>query len=223
MSVKPTTRCVIFDMDGVLLDTEPIYTRATQSVVGRFGKSFDWSLKANMIGRSSARSAEYLVGALQLPITAETYLAQRHPLLLEGFAHAPAMPGARDLVVQLAERGVPLALATSSDRELFDVKSAAHDWFDRFGVVICGDDPRIGALKPAPDIFLLAAAELGLPAEAALVFEDSPAGVTAARAAGMRVIALPAPELDRALVRDAERILDSLDSIRVQDLSLLFP
>ena len=207
-------------MDGVLLDTEPIYTSATQSIVGRYGKTFDWSLKANMIGRSSALSAQYLIEALDLPISAAEYLSQRHPLLLEGFARAPVIPGAQALVQRLSTAGIPLALATSSDRELFEIKSASHAWFDRFDAVICGDDERIGALKPAPDIFLLAAEQLGHPAATALVFEDSPAGVAAARAAGMRVFALPAPQLDRSLVSEAERVLDTLEGLPLAELKL---
>jgi len=71
-------RSVIFDVDGLLLDTEIVYTRVTQKIVSRFGKTFDWSIKANMIGRAEAESARYLVQALDLPITPDEYLAERY-------------------------------------------------------------------------------------------------------------------------------------------------
>ena len=88
MSVGDVTH-VVFDMDGVLLDTERLYTQATQAIVGRWGKTFDWSIKANMIGRPSRDSARYLVQALDLPITAEEYMSERNELLRQSF---PAVP-----------------------------------------------------------------------------------------------------------------------------------
>ena len=75
----------IFDMDGLLLDTENIYTEITQKIVGQYGKTYDWSIKGNMIGRPQLDSARYLVEALSLPITAEQYLDQRNGLLREAF------------------------------------------------------------------------------------------------------------------------------------------
>src|SRR6185295_15326549 len=74
-------RYVIFDLDGVLLDTERFYTEVTQAIVGRWGKTFDWSVKGNMIGRPARDSARYLVETLQLPITADEYLRERAAML----------------------------------------------------------------------------------------------------------------------------------------------
>jgi pseudouridine-5'-monophosphatase len=101
-----------------------------------------------------------------------------------------------------------MAVATSSERTLYDLKTASHAWFDAFDAVVCGDDPRVLARKPAPDIFLVAAAELRASPEQCLVFEDSPAGVEAALAAGMRVIAMPDPNVGREHVGSAHAILD---------------
>ena len=110
---------VIYDMDGLLLDTEGFYTEVTQHIAGRYGKTFDWSIKANMIGRPAMDSARYLVAALDLPLTPEQYLAEREQLLLERVAFAQAKPGAEQLVRHLAARGVPQAVATSSSRDFF--------------------------------------------------------------------------------------------------------
>ena len=210
---------VIFDMDGVLLDTERFYTEVTQTIVGRWGKVFDWSVKGHMIGRPARDSARFLVERLDLPITPDEYLREREAMLERLFPETGAMPGARALTDALAARGVPQAVATSSNRRLFELKTARHrEWFRVFGAVVLGDDPRVRRGKPAPDIFLLAAAELGAAPAACVVVEDAPAGVAAAHAAGMQVVAVPDPHMDRAPFADAEVVVGSLAELVPADL-----
>jgi pseudouridine-5'-monophosphatase len=207
---RPVTH-VVFDLDGVLLDTERFYTEVTQAIVGRFGKRFDWSIKSKMIGRPARDSARYLVETLGLPITPDDYLHEREAMLERLFPETRAMPGARELTSALAARGVPQAVATSSNRRLFELKTARHhEWFRVFAAVVLGDDPRVARGKPAPDIFLLAASELGADPRGCLVVEDAPAGVAAAHAAGMQVVAVPDPGMERAPLADADLVVDSL-------------
>ncbi|TDY16753.1 pseudouridine-5'-monophosphatase [Paraburkholderia sp. BL6665CI2N2] len=207
-----STRAVIFDMDGLLLDTEGIYTAVTQQIASRFGKTFDWEVKQNTIGRGARELAEYVVGALALPMSADDFLVEREPLLRAGFADAPAKPGAAALVRQLAARGVPIAVGTSSSSAYVEIKTARHrDWFNLFNVVVTADDREVRAAKPAPDIFLVAARRLGVAPHEVLVFEDSPFGVAAASAAGMQVIAVPDPAMSRERFMHAHSVLDSLN------------
>lgn len=201
---------VIYDMDGLLLDTEGFYTEVTQHIAGRYGKTFDWSIKANMIGRPAMDSARYLVAALDLPLTPEQYLAEREQLLLERVAFAQAKPGAEQLVRHLAARGVPQAVATSSSRDFFKIKTQRHNWFEIFDCVVTGDDPAIKQGKPAPDIFLTAAERLQTPPERCLVFEDAPSGMRAALAAEMAVVVIPDPNMDRTHYQPAHQVLDSM-------------
>jgi pseudouridine-5'-monophosphatase len=202
---------VIFDMDGVLLDTEKLYTEVTQQIVGRFGKTFDWRVKSHMIGRPALDSARHLVRELALPISAEEYLHEREAMLETLMPTADAHAGARELVAALAARGVPQAVATSSSTRMFELKTRRHrDWFATFAVIVRGDDPRCARGKPAPDIFLVAAGDLGVAPEACVVVEDAPSGVAAARAAGMAVVAVPDPAMDRARYGDADLVVDSL-------------
>jgi pseudouridine-5'-monophosphatase len=215
------TTHVLFDLDGVLLDTERLYTEATQTIVGRFGKTFTWEIKREAMGRDAHASARILLERLGVPLTSDEFLAERGPILEALVADCRAMEGAEAFVRTLVNSGVPVAIATSSDRRLYELKVRPHPWFDLFTSVVCGDDPRVVAKKPAPDIFLVAASELRADPARCLVFEDSPAGVEAALAAGMRVVALPetsaGPE-HREHFRSAHHILRGWDEA---SLSLL--
>lgn len=205
---------VVFDVDGVLLDTEPLYTLATQQIVGRWGKRYEPALKARMMGKSSAVGARLLVTELELPLEPEEYLALRRPALEALFASAPAMRGARELVEALVARGVPIALATSCERSLHEHKARRHAWLRAVPVVVCGDDPCVERPKPAPDIFLAAAGALGREPGRCAAIEDSLAGVEAARAAGMTVIAIPGAAMRHLGFEGASVVLDSLDALR---------
>ena len=205
---------MIFDLDGVLLDTEKLYTQATQDVVGVFGKTFDWSLKVQMMGRHELDAAGVLVSTLALPISAEEYLERQLPIAEALFRAAEEIPGAEAFVQSLAERGLVLAVGTSSTRRLYELKTSHHGWFSRFSAVVSGDHPEVRHLKPAPDIFLAAARAIGGPPERCLVVEDSPAGVSAARAAGMSVVAIPDAALDDARFAEADLIVRSYAELR---------
>jgi pseudouridine-5'-monophosphatase len=129
------------------------------------------------------------------------------------------MPGAQALTAALAARNVPIAVATSSTRPLFDLKTRRHRaWFATFSAIVTGDDPRIGLGKPAPDIFLVAAKALGAAPSACVVVEDAPAGVEAAHAAGMQVVAVPDPGMDRSRFGGAELLVTSLLEVGADNL-----
>ena len=210
-NLLPPITHALFDMDGLLLDTETIYTQVTQEIVSRFGKQYDWSIKANMIGRKAIDSARYLVEVLALPITAEEYLEERKDMLKEEFKNAKALPGAERLIRHLNQHQVPIAVATSSMGDLYDIKTTNHqDWFQLFDAVVTVDDPEVNEGKPAPDLFNVAAKRIGADPAATLVLEDAPSGLAGATAANMRAVVVPDPNMDRARYADADLILDSL-------------
>jgi pseudouridine-5'-monophosphatase len=127
------------------------------------------------------------------------------------------MPGAEALVRRLKASGLSLGVATSSSSKHYQLKTSQHEWFQLFETVVCADHPRIARLKPAPDIFLVAAEELGAPPSQCLVVEDSLAGVTAARAAGMQVLAIVDRNQDVAPFSVAQRIVHSYAEFELAD------
>ena len=198
-------------MDGLLLDTEGIYTEVTQQIVGEYGKVFDWSVKEKIIGRRSIQAAEIIVESLDLPISPQDYLDSRKDVLLEKFKDTEALPGAKEMTTHFFKLGIPQALATSSSSPMFEAKFEKHKkWFSQFAQIVKGDDPELKEGKPAPDIFLLAANRVGVDPAECLVFEDAPTGTEAALAAGMSVVVVPDPNMDHCHYKNASQIISSL-------------
>lgn len=181
---------VIFDLDGTLLDSEPLYGQAATRVCARYGAAFSEAIRKQIMGGDTMVGARFVVDTLKLPITPEDYIAQRERELSTLWAGMAPMPGAEALIARLAERGVKMAIATSGHRAVTDEKLAVQPFLAQIAVRIHGDDPRLVHGKPAPDIFLLAARDLGVEPAHCVVIEDSVNGVRAGRAAGMRTVAL---------------------------------
>jgi len=210
-------------MDGLLLDTESAYTVAQQQIVGRFDKTFTWDLKAKMMGRKALEAAQILVDDLDLAgkITAEEFVKEREQLLDELFAKAALLPGVERLVRHLHHHGIPMAVATSSHRRHFDLKTSLHS--ELFGLmhhIVTGD--QVAKSKPNPEIFNVAAGLFDSPPEAAtvLVFEDAPNGVEAGLAAGMQVCHVPDANLAKNLRGEAHCELASLADFRPEEWGL---
>ena len=183
----------LFDLDGLLLDTEPLHGAAWRAAVESFGGSVEDATLLQMRGRNRQDCARLLVEHCQLPIHAEALIAAQQPIARGQLGRAAPMDGAPELLAHCRRGGLAMALATSSSRESLALKLANHSWLGVITARITGDHPDLPRGKPAPDIFLLAAAALALPAEDCWAFEDSPTGCRAAVAAGCRVVVLMAP------------------------------
>jgi HAD superfamily hydrolase (TIGR01509 family) len=190
----------LFDLDGLLLDTEPLHARAWQEAASHFGRPLERAELLSLRGRRRQDCVRQVLGWIAetsaSPPTAPELLAVRQPLAEALLVLAQPMPGAEALVARCAQRGIPMALATSSSRDAVALKTASHPWLAPIEERVFGDDPALGAGKPAPDVYLLAAGRLGVRSKACWAFEDSPAGALAATAAGCRVYVVAPPELD---------------------------
>ncbi|KAI8916852.1 HAD-like domain-containing protein [Entophlyctis helioformis] len=190
--------CDVLHCDGQ--DTERVYTEVTQEIVSRYGKTYDWTLKSRMMGRNQKDAAQILVEALQIPLTPEEYLAERNAGHLARFPLCKPLPGVVRLITHLKKHSIPIIVATSSHADAFELKTRNNkDLFDLFdGHVVVGNDERVKNGKPAPDIFQVAARQIGndlTNPQTCLVFEDSVPGVLAGLAAQMQVVWVPDPNL----------------------------
>lgn len=183
----------IFDLDGTLLDTEPLYTDAVQKVLDPFGATYTMALKRKVMGGDSRRSAQLTIEEFDLPMTPEELLAAREVHLKKLFPHAPEIGGAGLYIKHLANRGIPSGIATSSHSHLCELKISHRDWTPLLSEIVCGNDESLNRGKPEPDIFLLCAQRMGVDPARTLAFEDSRNGVLAAKAAGMTVVAIESP------------------------------
>lgn len=202
---------IIYDMDGLLLGTESLHEKVNTEVARRYGKIFNQDTKIAIAGRPTLDSAKILVETLQLPVTAEEYLVERNQLLYPLYQTAQALPGTKKLTEHLSNYNIPQAIASSSSRRHFEMKTVNHQqWLKLFELKTLGDDPEIVQGKPAPDIFLLAAKRLNADPAKCLVFEDSIAGMEAAIAAGMSVVVIPDSVFDKGLFGRADQVLNSM-------------
>jgi HAD superfamily hydrolase (TIGR01509 family) len=181
---------LIFDMDGLLVDSEPVSEIAMDRFLARRMLETDHDLMQQLLGRRLPEAITIVKAWYDLDgdVTAmtEEYADVRLNALREGM---PVMPGAREIIAWAKELGLPCALATSSLRSHADVSLEAAGLTGQFDAEATGNEVTNG--KPAPDLFLLAAGRLGVAPSRCLVFEDAPAGVQAARAAGMQVVWIP--------------------------------
>jgi len=212
---------VIFDMDGLLLNTEDIYTAVTAEICRRYNIEYSWSVKAKLMGLNQHAAARTLVEETGLPLTAEEYLLERNAKQEDRFPTARPLPGVEKLVGHLKQHGVKIAVATSSHHNHFILKSKNNQQlFSLFDVIVTGDDPAIKNGKPAPDLFQEAARRLGVDpikhSRACLVFEDAPSGVQAALAGDFPVIWIPDDGLERDahLEKSANQTLRSMEEFR---------
>ncbi|XP_037572205.2 uncharacterized protein LOC119454312 [Dermacentor silvarum] len=212
-SFKPVSH-VIFDLDGLLLDTEKLYMGAAETVVSQYGKKLTWELKRRVLSTPDADVARRIVEYLGLPLTPEGFVEAMERIYQEVLPSAELMPGADRIVRHLHVHGIPMAVATFSKRASFDLKMTRHqDLLALFHHVVCSsEDPEVNRSKPHPDIFLIAASRFDekILSEKVLVFENSPMGVTAARAAGMQVVMVSDTRVDEENRRQATMCITSL-------------
>ena len=182
-------RAVLFDMDGLLVDSEPLWFEVERAVMARLGGQWGEADQRALIGGSLDRTVSRLLARAAAPASREDVarwlVAEMAALILA--RGLPLQPGAGPLLAALDAAGVPCALVTASSRAIMDAVLTVTGL--SFDVTVCGEDVRRG--KPDPEPYLLAAARLGVPAAGCVVLEDSPTGIAAARAAGCPVIAVP--------------------------------
>ncbi|KAG8990926.1 hypothetical protein FRB90_001545 [Tulasnella sp. 427] len=236
-------------MDGLMIDSERVYTVANGAILERYGHEFTWEIKSSMMGKPERAAVEWLFNRFpDIPLSIDDYISERRARQDALWHTCQPLPGVLKLVNHLAKHMIPMAVATGSLKRNYDLKTEhLPELFAPFeGKVICGDDARLKDRgKPRSDVFLLAAEMLGrkvgtgdvssldgsgeegkaLIEERAqgLVLEDSTSGLEAGRRAGMKTIWVPDAKL-RALAPNetygADCILESLEQLRPEEWGL---
>lgn len=199
---------VVFDNDGLLLDTESVWTRAERDLFGRRGTEFTPHDKRELVGTSAEIAGRLLERRLGEPGRAAELIEELNALVVAELEHGvEAMVGARELLHALKERGTPIGLVSNSPLVFVRRSLEIVGFHDRFDVVLSAHE--VAAPKPAPDPYLEACRRLGVePGPSVVALEDSPTGVAAARAAGLTVIGVPS--LDGIALEEAHHIAESL-------------
>ncbi len=215
-------KAIIFDFDGLILDTETPEFQVWQAIYGEYGFELphdEWAKIIGGYGISTFDAAEHLSllsqGRLDpVPLRARHRLASDALTLTQ-----PILPGVIQIIHEAKQQGLKLAIASSSPHSWVDEHAKRLGIFHYFDAVVCADDVGAGRTKPNPDLFLSALDQLKVPKEAAVVFEDSPNGVKAANRAGIFAVAVPNPATSALSFDGANMMVTSLMDLSLSYLS----
>ena len=177
----------LFDLDGLLLDTEPLHGKAWAQAAIKFGKALSQNQLNLLRGRRRHECAQQILTWIDKPVDLKDFLAVHEPISKQLLRQAKAMVGAEELIRWCSKNKLPIALVTSSTSNSVDFKSAPHSWLELIVTRVLGDDKTLLNGKPEPDPYLLAAQKLSVDPKSCWALEDSLSGTNSALRAGCQV------------------------------------
>ena len=214
MTGSRTLEAVLFDMDGVMVDSEPLWTEAEKQLLARRNQRYSPSLKSAMMGRDARSAVAYLIEHYGLAESVGQLMEERNQLIAKFFKeHLKAIPGVLELVRSVMAAGIMTGLVSSSPKPLVELAVEKLGVTVLFDLIMSGDQVVRG--KPAPDIYISAAKNLGVKPQNCLVIEDAPHGVAAAKGAGMCCLAISSSVSVEELAL-ADRVVSGFEEVNVQ-------
>lgn len=208
---------IVFDMDGVLIDSEPLHLLAYQKFLFDFGLTFLEKDNQNFLGMKDLDCAKHLVEHHKLSITAQEFVARKESVLHQLFLDQLKMqPGVKQTLENAHKLNIPAVIASSATMPTIELVVDLTGTRKYFRHLCSGDEVPNG--KPAPDVFLLAAERLGVKPSECLVIEDTFNGVCAAKAAGMMCIAIPCQATRHQDFAHADLVLASMEEVKLEEL-----
>ncbi len=203
---------MIFDMDGVLLDSEPLHYQALSELLASEGHSWSEEDNRSVLGTTVPETFRQVSERFHIVDSMDLLIDRYDEAILRVLSRGlePAA-GVRELLDRLRARQIPVSVASSSRRSWITATLRSLKLDDQFEVVVSGDDVVNG--KPAPDIYLLAAERMGVTPKACLAIEDAPNGIASAKAAGMKVVAVRTPYTEGLDLGEADVIVDDLTEL----------
>jgi len=212
-------KALIFDFDGLILDTETPEMQVWQELFARHGQAFSvstWGQIVGGAGHTSYEPAMHLENLVGHPIDRQAVNLQARQLSDAAILRQPVLPGAVGLIRTAKSQGYPLAIASSSPHVWVDNHLKRIGLFEYFNFILCADD--VTRTKPDPGLYLAALKSLKVRASEAVVFEDSPNGIQAAKTAGIFTVAVPNPLTIQLSLGKADLILNTLEEVSLEDL-----
>jgi putative hydrolase of the HAD superfamily len=216
---NPMLKALIFDFDGLILDTETPEFDALNEAYAEFGQHLPVETFGKVVGSQFNQEFEplaYLRSLTGKNLDADSFWQKVTRRRLELIEQNPILPGVEAMLNEGKARGMSLAVASSSNHAWVDGHLKRHSLYHYFDTIICKDD--VARVKPHPDLFLAALKALSVRADEAVIFEDSPNGILAACRAGVRVVAVPNPITSHLHIEGETLLLDSLANITLEEL-----
>jgi len=214
-------KALIFDFDGLILDTESPEADMWTQIYAEHGFEFpldEWGTVIGGNGSSKFDPADHLSHLSQGRLDSASMRSYHRSGSDELTLKNPILPGVADYIHEAKQLGLKLAIASSSEHAWVDTHAKRLGIFEYFDTVICSDDVGIGRTKPNPDLYLLALNQLQVQKNEAIVFEDSPNGVKAANRAGIYVVAVPNPITSKLNIENADLYLNAFSDLSLSEL-----
>jgi len=214
-------QAVIFDMDGVIIDSEELWFKVGKSLLSKYGIDYTEEVRKKIMGMGSKETMELIKRTYSIKDSVSSLLEQRDRIVLKVFGNSiiPLIPNAIDFIQMVSRNGHKVGMASSSPQELINLVVNRLELASYFSAIVSGD--RVSRGKPYPDICLLTARELQVDNKRCLVFEDSPNGVKAAKNAGMKCIGITTNASNEEL-KEADLLIDSFADLTIEKMMALF-